>query len=26
VVFYIPVVLLLGILHRRFVGPLRREF
>jgi rod shape-determining protein MreD len=26
VLFYIPVVLLLGMLHRRFVGPLRREF
>lgn len=26
VLFYIPVVLFLGMLHRRFVGPLRREF
>jgi len=26
VIFYIPVVLLLGQIHRRFVGPLRREF
>lgn len=26
VVFYIPVVMLMGALHRRFVGPLRREF
>jgi hypothetical protein len=26
ILFYIPVVLLLGVLHRRFVGPLRREF
>jgi rod shape-determining protein MreD len=26
VLFYIPVVLLFGVIHRRLVGPLRREF
>jgi rod shape-determining protein MreD len=26
VIFYIPIVLALGFIHRRFVGPLRREF
>ncbi|HEY1709364.1 MAG TPA: hypothetical protein VGG10_13945 [Rhizomicrobium sp.] len=26
ILFYMPIVLLLGAIHRRFVGPLRREF
>jgi hypothetical protein len=26
VVFYIPVALILGVIHRRLVGPLRGDF